>query len=320
MGKIIARAWAIYRHGVAIKGLLETLGAWSYLVLVVSLALSALIGVMKSGPAWERILVGLVVLLVSLFATGFCIACFRAFKADESENIGQKGTLAITRALFVCDEDRKCFSDVTREIQRLCDGNKLAVHAHQASGFGDPCKKHKPFREGHTKHLEIDYQLVGQRLVPYDKTATLEISENWALSGASAGSPRVASVGYVLSDNGKEGVQITMEGPLAHEVKAEPMQLGRWQIIFNDSEPLTGGGFFGAWAKCGGVNEEADLGTIWLEWWKNKGSPEGLAAPLRILYSDYKGTWRAANCEVRRNVNIHGLGFQVRIVDQGSSK
>lgn len=81
----LAKAWSIYRHIAAIRVLLETVGAWKYLVLVLGLAMTAAV-VMWSKLPWElRLLIGFGILSVFVFLAGLSVALWRTWKLPPED-------------------------------------------------------------------------------------------------------------------------------------------------------------------------------------------------------------------------------------------
>ena len=78
MWKRLVIAWGLYRHGVALKGLLQSLGLWGYVATVGASVMGAIVALSISLPIWGQILVGLGTLSLILFCVGFAAALWRA--------------------------------------------------------------------------------------------------------------------------------------------------------------------------------------------------------------------------------------------------
>jgi hypothetical protein len=98
MAKRIARAWSFYRHGVAIKGLLQALGIWKWVVLGAETVMSVALAYWFEWSAPLRILIGLISLAVMLLITGFAVALYKTrdipsektgIASDENERTGE---------------------------------------------------------------------------------------------------------------------------------------------------------------------------------------------------------------------------------------
>ena len=77
MRKRVLSAWALYRHGVALKGLLLSLGVWGYLLTMGATSIAVVSAMLISLPIWGKGLIGIAILAVLLFCIGFTVAIVR---------------------------------------------------------------------------------------------------------------------------------------------------------------------------------------------------------------------------------------------------
>lgn len=87
MWKRIKGAWSAYRHAAALKGLLETLGAWKWIALAAAVVMGAAVNVFLLLPLWARILVGLAAAALTLAVAGFGVTLWRLFGQSESSGL-----------------------------------------------------------------------------------------------------------------------------------------------------------------------------------------------------------------------------------------
>lgn len=78
--KQITRAWAVYRHVAALKGLLSSLGLWKYLALAVAVSTSAAIAWLSTLPLWGKGLAGMITFALAVAVIGFLLALYKVGK------------------------------------------------------------------------------------------------------------------------------------------------------------------------------------------------------------------------------------------------
>jgi hypothetical protein len=87
MWRRILAAWALYRHGVALKGLLQSLGIWGYVIPIGAAVLAAILAPFISLPVWGQILFGLGAFALFLFCVGFAVAVKRVAISPSSDGV-----------------------------------------------------------------------------------------------------------------------------------------------------------------------------------------------------------------------------------------
>ena len=82
--KGIAKAWSVYRHLAAAKGLLEYLGFWNYVVSAAAIVVGAMVTWLVALAWWAKVLLGLSSAAATLFGIGFGIV-LRSVVRDTSD-------------------------------------------------------------------------------------------------------------------------------------------------------------------------------------------------------------------------------------------
>ena len=96
----VKAAWSYYRQVVAIKGLLQTLGVWKWVIGLVSAVVGVLVASYAEWPLWERVVVGLLgglVTLVLLLEVVAVVLAFKKFSGGQNYSDGPILTLAFSK-------------------------------------------------------------------------------------------------------------------------------------------------------------------------------------------------------------------------------
>jgi hypothetical protein len=91
----IAAAWRLYRHGAALKTLLQSLGVWQWLVLGLTIVMSATGAWLSHLSPILRALLALAGFAVLILTVGFAIALYRAYKEPELSGISVLSLLSV---------------------------------------------------------------------------------------------------------------------------------------------------------------------------------------------------------------------------------
>lgn len=88
--------------------------------------------------------------------------------------------LQITKAVWRCVDDPTFFNEVTDAANALIRDAKVLTLRPDNRVFGDPCNRHKPYKHGHHKNLELSYVFNGNKLISeYDEPHALYLTERW---------------------------------------------------------------------------------------------------------------------------------------------
>jgi hypothetical protein len=89
--KAVAATWGIYRHGAALKGLLESLGLWKYVAFGIAAIMSGAYAFFSGLPVPLQVVAGLLGFAGILFVVGFGIVLVRVLKLEPSPDTSMAG-------------------------------------------------------------------------------------------------------------------------------------------------------------------------------------------------------------------------------------
>jgi hypothetical protein len=95
--KGIAKAWSVYRHLAAAKGLLEYLGFWNYVVSAAAIVVGAMVTWLVALAWWAKVLLGLSSAAATLFVIGFGIVLRRVLR-DSDKSLAAKNASVVSLA------------------------------------------------------------------------------------------------------------------------------------------------------------------------------------------------------------------------------